>query len=44
MRISDGLSFSKINRLDEFQGDGVLNYNLLKTYGIEVRTSLPEKI
>jgi len=44
MRITDNSPISKIKRLEELQGDSVLNYNLFNKHNIEIRTKLPEKI
>ncbi len=44
MRIADESPVNKIKRLEELQGDSVLNWNLFNKNGIEIKTSLPEKI
>lgn len=43
MRITDNDPMSKLKRLDELQGDSVLNWNIFDKLGIEIKTSLPQK-
>ena len=43
MRITDESPMSKFKRLDELQGDSVLNWNLFEKQNIKIQTSLPEK-
>ncbi|WP_074406567.1 MULTISPECIES: hypothetical protein [Aquimarina] len=44
MRITDDSPMNRIKRLDELQGDSVINYNLFNKHDIEIKTKLPEKI
>ena len=44
IRITDDSPMSKFKRLEELQGDSVLNWNLFNKHNIEIKTSLPEKI
>ena len=43
MRITEESPIEKLNRLDSFQKDGVLNWSLGEKYNIEFTTNLPEK-
>jgi hypothetical protein len=43
MRITDDSPLSKFKRLDSFQKDGVLNWNLSERYNVNFETTLPEK-
>lgn len=44
MRMTQETPLKKLKRLDSFQKDGVLNWNLGKKFNIEFKTHLPEKI
>ncbi|PKH49507.1 hypothetical protein CXF68_01855 [Tenacibaculum sp. Bg11-29] len=44
MRIIDDSPMKKLKRLDELQGDSVLNHNLSNKHDIEIKTLLPEKV
>lgn len=44
MRITEDLPMKSLKRLNELQGDSVLNWNLSNKYNLEFKTLLPEKI
>ncbi|WP_299257432.1 hypothetical protein [uncultured Aquimarina sp.] len=44
MRITDDSPMKKLKRLDELQGDSILNWNLSNKHDLEIKTLLPEKI
>ena len=44
LRITEASPMAKLKRLNDLQGDSVLNWNLFDKRGIEIKTSLPEKI
>ncbi|MGG8495457.1 hypothetical protein ACQY1Q_03500 [Tenacibaculum sp. TC6] len=44
MRITEDSPMKSLKRLDELQGDSVLNWNLSNKYNLEFKTLLPEKI
>ena len=43
LRITKDSPISKFKRLDELQGDSVLNWSLFDKLNIKIKTSLPEK-
>ena len=44
MRITEDSPIKNLKRLDELQGDSVLNWNLSNKHDLEIKTLLPEKI
>ncbi|WP_298418549.1 hypothetical protein [uncultured Kordia sp.] len=43
MRMTEDSPTEKLKRLDSFQKDGVLNYNIREKYDVDFTTHLPEK-